>query len=106
MGIIICYKMRQNPFIIMALLGAIDVSYSMKLAPDKLQDMYTDPEYANTWRYTDEPRYVDDAQWESDAPAGYTTLQTSSKSEADIPDYWSYDYSGEKHWKWANDPFY
>ena len=27
-------------------------------------------------------------------------------TQSEIPDYWSFDYSGEKHWKYANDRFY
>ena len=37
---------------------------------------------------------------------GYNLVESHSKANLEVPDYASYDYSGEKHWKWANDPFY
>lgn len=38
--------------------------------------MYKDPEYADTWRYTDEERYVSQNEYESSTPNGYTLIQT------------------------------
>ena len=98
--------MKQNKSIaLLALLGALSTTAEgIKLPPSKLPEMYGDPEYADTWRYTNEERYTNSTQWEGDAPAGYTTLQM--KADEEVPDYWSYDYSGGKHWKFANDPFY
>ena len=59
---------------------------------------------------------------EEDSPKGYDDyvynfwnngqyyLQAASDMSVDtktgIPDFESYDYSGAKHWRWANDPFY
>ena len=61
---------------------------------------------------------------EEDSPAGYddyiynfwnngryflqaaSDMNLDTESAGKIPDYESWDYSGEKHWKWANDPFY
>ena len=68
--------------------------------------MYNDPEYADTWRYTKEDRYVNGTQWEEDIPKGYDPQRVQLSAEGAIPDYDSYDYSGAKHWKFANDPFY
>ena len=98
--------MKQNnktSIALLALLGAsLSSTSAIKLPPSKLPDMFGDPEYADTWRYTNEERYVNSTQWEGDAPAGYTLTQ----SDEHLPDYWSYDYSGGRHWKFANDPFY
>lgn len=33
-------------------------------------------------------------------------MQRLMQADAALPDYWSYDYSGERHWKYANDDFY
>jgi len=106
MGIII-YIMKQNNqrTAVMVLIGAITFSEyveAIKLPPSKLPEMYSDPEYANTWRYTNEERYVNSTQWEDDVPAGYK----DEKSFVQVPDYGSYDYSGSKHWEYANDKFY
>ena len=98
--------MKQNKSIaLLALLGALSLAEGIKLPPSKLPEMYGDPEYADTWRYTKEDRYVNGTQWETDAPAGYTE-GVLVQSEEHLPDYWSYDYSGGKHWKFANDPFF
>lgn len=46
---------------------------------DDLQKMYTDPEYADTWRFTDEARYIDSSdlnEWEKSAPKAYSFLET------------------------------
>ena len=103
--------MKQNRIAILALLGAISVSKAIKLAPSELPTMYSDPEYANTWRWTEDHRYVNETQWDDDSPAGYNDLTQSETdirlgANAEIPDYSGWDYSGEKHWKFANDPFY
>lgn len=54
----------------LALVGGLSYAEAMKvnLPP------YWDPEYANTWRYTEERRYVNEEQWKSDAPVGYNDL--------------------------------
>lgn len=90
---------------ILALFGAISYAEAVQLSPKKLEEMYNDPEYADTWRYTNEERYVNSTRYEEDTPAGYrdaAMVQTEEK----VPDYWTWDYGGEKHWKFANDPFY
>merc|ERR1711998_584851 len=109
MGIIIRMQDRTSTAVL-ALLGAISVSQAIKLAPSELPTMYADPEYADTWRYTKDFRYVNETQWESDMPAGYddafSGTEVDLRSNADLPDYSGWDYSGEKHWKFANDRFY
>ena len=84
-----------------------------RLSPDELSGMYADPEYADTWRFTNDPRYVEEVQWSKDAPAAYKDHMGLPESsfvqnyeQEGIPDYWSHDYSGEKHWGYAADPFY
>lgn len=84
-----------------------------RLSPGELAGMYADPEYADTWRYTNDHRYVEEGQWAKDAPAAYKdhmglvedSFIQHRESEA-VPDYWSHDYSGNKHWGFAADPFY
>ena len=44
---------------------------SARLNPAELEVMYHDPEYADTWRYTNDQRYVEEDQWTKDAPSGY-----------------------------------
>jgi hypothetical protein len=54
---------------------------------------YWDSEYLDTWRYTNERRYVNEDEWEEDAPAGYrdgVMAQTSAK----LPDFWYPEYQG------------
>jgi hypothetical protein len=43
-----------------------------RLSPDELAGMYADPEYADTWRYTGDHRYVEEDQWTADSPTGYS----------------------------------
>lgn len=65
---------------ILALFGAISYAEAIHLPPSKLPKMYNDPEYADTWRYTKEFRYVNESQWMDDIPAGYrdsVMLQTA-----------------------------
>ena len=47
------------------------VTNAVKLSPSELEGMYKDPEYADTWKWTNDPRYVESDQWEIDAPKGY-----------------------------------
>ena len=53
-------KQDRTSAAVLALIGAISVTKAIKLAPSELQGMYTDSEYADTWRYTNEPRYVNE----------------------------------------------
>ena len=83
-----------------------------KLSGD-LDDMYKDPEYANTWRWTNDHRYVEEGQWAKDSPSGYKDhlglIESSfiqNLQQGTVPDYWTHDYSGNKHWGFAADPFY
>ena len=85
----------------------------VRIGSSGIDEMYKDPEYADTWRYTGDDRYADDEQWSKDAPSGYkdhmglreaSFIQNAEQSS--IPDYWSHDYSGNKHWGYAADPFY
>ena len=70
-------------------------------------DMYADPEYADTWRWTRDPRYVEEEQWMKDGPSGYKDhIYVQNGEQENVPDYWSHDYSGLKHWGYAADPFY
>ena len=89
------------------------VANGARLNAEGIDEMYADPEYADTWRYTRDPRYVEEEQWSKDAPAGYkdhmglqesTFVQNSEKNA--VPDYWTHDYSGNKHWGYAADTFY
>ena len=51
--------------------------------------MYADPEYADTWRYTDTSgnparnrggeRYINSAEWEESVPPGYSFVQTKAE---------------------------
>ena len=66
----------------MALLGVISQCSAIKTADD-LHDMYKDPEYADTWRYTQEARYVDSMdmnEWENNAPKAYSFVQTPQQT--------------------------
>lgn len=115
--------MKQNRTAILALLGAASVTKAIRLQKtlDEFREYVSDPQYADTWRFTDTAgnparsrggeRYVNAAEWEDDQPAGYREgialqTQTDTNLHSDIPDYWSYDYSGGKHSRWANDPYY
>ena len=37
----------------------VAVTNAAKLSPSELDGMYHDPEYADTWRYTNDQRYVE-----------------------------------------------
>lgn len=64
------------------------------------------------WKWANDPYYSDEPDWIAGQPDGYKVLaqrqagQNLAQAGAQIPDYWSWDYGGEKHWKWANDPYY
>ena len=82
-----------------------------KLSPGELADMFKDPEYADTWRWTNDERYVEEFQWAKDSPKGYKDelgIRENAFMQSDeaLPDYWSYDYSPNKHWGFAGDPYY
>lgn len=47
--------------------------------PDELQKMYNDPEYADTWRYTNEERYVSESEYQDATPKAYSFLQTEGR---------------------------
>lgn len=56
---------------ILALLGAVSYAEAIKIPFKELPKMYNDPEYADTWRYTKDDRFINETAWEEDAPAGY-----------------------------------
>ena len=81
------------------------------------------------WKFANDKYYADPDEWIASSPAGYddyvhdenmgqveennmqgVTFYPGRKpqklAQAEIPDYWSWDYGGEKHWKFANDKFY
>ena len=80
--------MKQNIIVMALVAGAINMSQAVNLSSkktlDEIKEMYNDPEYGNTWRWTETAggshrdigaqRYVDEDQWVLDAPPGYVTV--------------------------------
>lgn len=65
--------------------------------------MYKDPEYADTWRYTDDPRYVDSSdldEWVKSAPKDYVAMQTS---ETRRHHHHPHSHAQVAHKDWNND---
>ena len=87
------------------------------------------------WEFANDPFYADPAEWIKSSPKGYddyVRLQTQTEgfpgvtfmpgrglkkqnlgislqqagSQAQIPDFWSYDYSPLRHWEFAGDNYY
>lgn len=84
------------------------------------------------WKFANDKFYADPQEWIDSSPKGYddyvydTSMGqveannipgvtfvpgkrqqlTQAEAKTEVPDYWSWDYSGEKHWKFANDKFY
>ena len=84
--------MRQlsSKLVVMLFLGELTLTDAVQLekrkpAIGRLPD-YNDPQYADTWRYTGKERYVDSAQWNGDAPKGYTTF-TQKKTKPTVLDW-------------------
>jgi len=70
--------------VILALLGMISQATAIQATPDELKTMYNDPEYADTWRFTKEARYIDSQdlnEWETSAPKAYAFIQTQESKK-------------------------
>ena len=63
----------------MALLGAMTTQAASFTNLGDIHKMYQDPEYADTWRWTDDPRYVTDDEYDAATPKEYFFLQTQHK---------------------------
>jgi len=57
----------------MALLGAVTQAAKFTALGD-IHAMYNDPEYADTWRWADDSRYVTDDEYEADTPKDYFNI--------------------------------
>ena len=86
--------MKFNITIVALIAGAMSFTEAIKVGSgktlDEIKAMYNDPEYGDTWRYTNSPgnharqdyRYVNDTAWEVDAPDGY-------KEGAGVSGHWN-----------------
>ena len=52
------------------------------------------------------PPYWDSEYLERSTNVDHFDDASAAQTEAHVPDYWSHDYSGLKHWGYAGDPYY
>ena len=109
-------------------MGLKDAAFVQNTEQEAIPDYWSYPYSANKhWTYANDPFYANPTEWIDSSPKGYddyVRLQTrtegfpgvtflpgrrsthQSLQQVEVPDYWSYPYSANRHWEFAGDPYY